>query len=312
MKRLTKLAVLGAAAVAAFGIASAEDFTAYLGIQTTNYTFRNSWEDTTYGIEGTDLPEGLTFDSGMIWWNDNDAEVLPCTFTNATIDGNGNYSVSVTGIDWSQANNDSGFNMLFVDTTIDYDGATYDYTPGYFSYMEVLFDGELVYQLDESELEDQSPDYLGLYTLEKSDANELTYCAYNVYGDGNTFDFASMPSEIVINFTVAGLDHDKEVEDVTLVGKEEETPADDADTTDDADTADDSASSDDASAEVTSAADDTASATATPAADSTSNSSSTTSTTDDSSNTGLIIGIVIAVVVVVAIVIVVASKKKKK
>jgi hypothetical protein len=240
MKRLTKLAVLGAAAIAAFGIASADGFTAYLGIQTTSYTFRDPWNSDAYGIEGTSLPDGLTsYDEGMIWWNGNDAEVLPCTFTNAEITGNGDYSVSVSGIDWSKANNDSGLNMLYVDTTIDYDGTTYDYTPGYFSHIQVLFDGDVVYELDESELEDQSPDYLGLYTLEKSDADVLTYCAYNCYGDGNTFDFSSMPSEITINFTVAGLDDSAAASDDTS----SDTAAAD-DTTADTTTSDDSSVAD--------------------------------------------------------------------
>jgi hypothetical protein len=210
MKISTKLVVLIATVIAAIGIASADEITAYLGLQTTWYSFRGPWYSQEYGINGYSLPYELeSYDDGIIYWGDKESAVLPCKFTNATITENGDYSVSVSGIDWSKANNDDGFNLIYIDTTIDYDSSNYDYSNGYISHVQVVFDGDIVYELNESEIEIDDV-RKGLYTLENTSADFLTYDVYTDYGDGNIFDFSSMPSEIIIYFTVEGINENND------------------------------------------------------------------------------------------------------
>ncbi len=120
-------AAIAAVAAAALSIgAAAESYNAYIGFQTTPYSFRNKPTEPTYGI-ATDY-----FNSVIVWggndpetfpeYEDNydydiDGYVLPATFTDAVIDKDGTYTVSVDGFNWA-LDGASAFNLLFVATDI--------------------------------------------------------------------------------------------------------------------------------------------------------------------------------------------------
>lgn len=120
-------AAIAAVAAAALSIgAAAESYNAYIGFQTTPYSFRNKPTEPTYGA-ATDY-----FNSVIVWggndpetfpeYEDNydydiDGYVLPATFTDAVIDKDGTYTVAVDGFDWA-LDGASAFNLLFVATDI--------------------------------------------------------------------------------------------------------------------------------------------------------------------------------------------------
>ena len=86
---------------------------AYIGIQTEVYTFRNGWSDGTYGAESE-------WFNTLIKWEDTDGDGKDdivdtgAAFTDAEITGDGDYSVKVSGYDFSADSN--ALNMLFIST----------------------------------------------------------------------------------------------------------------------------------------------------------------------------------------------------
>ena len=93
---------------------------AYIGIQTGVYTFRNSWDDGTYGKDSE-------WFNTLIRWEDtngdgeDDIVDTGATFTDAQIKEDGTYTVSVQGYDFSGDCDE--LNMLFVSTDLPYSGA---------------------------------------------------------------------------------------------------------------------------------------------------------------------------------------------
>lgn len=138
MKLRKVLSAVAAAAVAttAFAaVASAADNNAYIGFQTTQFSFRNSWDDGTYG-------KATAYHNSYIVWGKGDSPeetfpeyedyfdydingyALPASYTDAAITGDGTYKVTAEGLDWS-VTGDSDFNLVFVSTDIPMDaGAT--------------------------------------------------------------------------------------------------------------------------------------------------------------------------------------------
>lgn len=94
-------------------------YNAYIGIQTANYVFRNSWDDATYGKESGCFGE-MGFVDGSDW------VAMGGTFTDAVINGNGTYTVKVEGFDFNgntptelpMMGDDGSFNLLFVSTDL--------------------------------------------------------------------------------------------------------------------------------------------------------------------------------------------------
>lgn len=89
---------------------------AYIGIQTNAYTFRNSYSDASYGASTE------WFNTLIKWGEDADGdgkdEIIDtgAVFEDATIAGNGTYSVGVSGYDFST--DSEGLNMLFISTDL--------------------------------------------------------------------------------------------------------------------------------------------------------------------------------------------------
>ncbi len=91
---------------------------AYIGVQTNVYTFRNAYDDATYGASSE------WFDTLIKWGDTNndgkndDIIDTGATFTDASIKESGTYTVSVEGYDFSQ--DSDSLNMLFVSTDFPY------------------------------------------------------------------------------------------------------------------------------------------------------------------------------------------------
>ncbi len=135
MKMTKVLAVIASAAVAATAMATAASAASYKGnisFQTASYSFRNGWSEASYG-EATDY-----YNSYIVWGNtDTDPEtypqyednydydiagyVLPATYTDAAITGDGTYTISAE-VDWS-VTGDSAFNLIQISTDLPVDGS---------------------------------------------------------------------------------------------------------------------------------------------------------------------------------------------
>lgn len=193
MKFSKILGVASAAAVAATVAAipsSAEGTTyhAYLGIQSASYTFRNAWNEATYG-QGTQSDDGIVYFDTLTGWDGATAVDKGGDFTDAEITGDGTYTVSLSGdFDFGS---DETLNLLFVSTDIPIDsGAT-------ISDVKVSFDDNVKYTFDEAYLSPDEPTY-------------LQPMAINIWNDDlgkedGLFGYTMPSSSISIEFTVSGL-----------------------------------------------------------------------------------------------------------
>lgn len=88
-------------------------YNAYIGFQTPLYSFRNAFDDATYGRD-TD------YFSQVTGWEGSDAIVCDGTFTDAVIAGNGTYTVSVDGMNFpdTEFKDQEYMNLIFLSTDI--------------------------------------------------------------------------------------------------------------------------------------------------------------------------------------------------
>ncbi|MDE7294489.1 MAG: hypothetical protein K2N72_08705 [Oscillospiraceae bacterium] len=217
MKKSRIACALTAAAVAAsltaFSAVSAsaeETYNAYIGVQSASFTFRNAWNEGTYGKD-------IVADDGTVWfdqltgWDGPTALNKGGNFTDAVITGDGTYSVSVTDFDFGD---DETFNLLFISTDIPLDQ---DVT---FSDVKVILDGQTKYTFDEAYL---SPD-------------EATYYSpmmINIWNDDlgkqdGLFGYVMPEDSIEIQFTVSGLGAASAAPAETEAAAETEAPAETA------------------------------------------------------------------------------------
>lgn len=129
MKKSRMFAAASAAVVSAAALAvSASAYNAYIGLQTQNYSFRNDWTEASYG-------KATPYFNSWIVWGDGDSPeetfpqyednfdfdingyVLPATYTDATFDADGTYTVKASGIDWG-LKNETDFNLVFISTDL--------------------------------------------------------------------------------------------------------------------------------------------------------------------------------------------------
>ena len=129
MRKSRMIAAIAASAVAASALAvSAGAYNAYIGCQTTTYSFRNNWTEANYGASTP------YFNSWIVWGNsDTDPEtypeyednydydisgyVLPAAYTDVSFDADGTYTVKASGIDWG-LKGETDFNLVFVSTDL--------------------------------------------------------------------------------------------------------------------------------------------------------------------------------------------------
>ncbi|MBQ8176294.1 MAG: hypothetical protein IJ035_04570 [Oscillospiraceae bacterium] len=192
MKKSRIISAIAAAAVAATTFVSmaipasaADTYNAYIGVQTQNFTFRNAWNEGTYG-------KGITADDGTVWfdqltgWDGPTALDKGGDFTDVQITGDGTYKVGVTNFDFGS---DEYLNLLFVSTDIPADsGVT-------ISDVKVIMDGQTKYTFDEAFL---SPD----------ETAYLQPMAINIWnedlgGQDGLFGYVMPTSSVEIEFTVS-------------------------------------------------------------------------------------------------------------
>lgn len=152
---------------------------AYIGVQTEIYTFRNACSDAQYGKD-------TEYFNTLIKWDEND-EIIDtgATFTDAIIDKDGTYTVSVDGYDFSSDSNK--FNMLFVSTDFEFSNS-----------IEIT---DVVITCDDKEIPITNP-------LVIADDQGNTYLELiNVYNtDLSLFDYTMPTNNLSITFTISGID----------------------------------------------------------------------------------------------------------
>lgn len=144
------VAALAVSALAAIPSSAEGGYHAYLGIQSASYTFRNAWNDGTYG-KGVVADDGMVFFDQLTGWDGATPLNKGGDFTDVEITGDGTYSVSVTNFDFGE---DESLNLLFVSTDIPLDaGIT-------ISDVKVVMDGNTKYTFDEAFLSPDEKEYV--------------------------------------------------------------------------------------------------------------------------------------------------------
>lgn len=176
-------------------------YNAYIGFQSPSYSFRNAFDDATYGRD-TEYFNQITG-----WDASNNAVVIPGTLTDTVIDGNGTYTISATGIEFAADDfaSQDYMNLIFISTDIPNTGAIT------ISDIKLNINGR-----DVSTNPIVSPDSV----------DYLNMLIQNIWNDDvATIGYYDVPvTDINITFTVSGFNYDNP--DAT--GDVDAAPADDA------------------------------------------------------------------------------------
>ncbi len=176
-------------------------YNAYIGIQSANYSFRNAFNEPTYGM-GTEYFNQITG-----WDASNNAVVREGTITDAEIAGNGTYTVSIKGLDF--ADGSETLNLLFLSTDIPLEsGVT-------ISDVNIRIGGKSVYDFEEAFLDPDDDEFLkplfiNIWNKELTAENEFAYTL-------------SAGMDVEITFTVSGFAYDNPnavAEETTTVAPE--------------------------------------------------------------------------------------------
>lgn len=150
---------------------------AYIGLQTKVYTFRNAYSDAQYGADSE------YFNTLIKWGEDDQIIDTGATFTDATITGDGTYSVSVSGYDFS-ADSD-GLNMLFLSTD--------------FPYFNTTRISDVVVKCDDTEYPIAKPSVMA------DDQGNMYVELVNIYNTSLApLDYTMPKDSITITFTISG------------------------------------------------------------------------------------------------------------
>lgn len=193
MKKSRILSAIAAAAIAATTFVSmavpasaADSYHAYLGVQEpTGWSFRNAWNDPTYGLGATG-EDGMVYFDQVTGWDGSTALDKGGEFTDAEITGDGTYKVSLTGdFDFGAA---EVFSVLFVSTDIPLDAGVS------VTDVKVIMDGQTKYTFDEAFLSPDDKEYVNILCINQwnSDIAEL-------------FGYVMPTSSVEIEFTVSGI-----------------------------------------------------------------------------------------------------------
>ncbi len=176
------------------------EYNGYLCFQTPSYSFRNACDDESYGLNGGSNTGDIDY-SVIHAWSGSDLVSAPGTFSDAAITGDGTYTASVSGLNWSDdefGSNDC-YNLIFLSTDIPVDALNYDLT---ITIDEFSVGGEAV-ELDENMI---------LNNWEYVDPEDelttgLQISIQNIYDDNKSIGaYDVTASEMSITFTVSGLD----------------------------------------------------------------------------------------------------------
>ncbi|MBP3578716.1 MAG: hypothetical protein J6K15_11440 [Lachnospiraceae bacterium] len=166
-------------------------YNAYVGIQSGMYTFRNAWDDATYGRDTN--PDAF----GQMSFIEADQSMTKKagTFKDAVIAGNGTYTLEINDLAWDDGS--EALNLLFVSTDIPKSGEIV------FSNVKVDFDGKNVMEFAEGFLDGDSKEVIKLLFINIWN-KDLT----------NSYNMAGMlpKSNVKITFDVSGFNYDKAAE----------------------------------------------------------------------------------------------------
>ncbi len=187
-------AVTAAAAVSATLAATASAYNAYIQWQTTPYSFRNDWTEASYGAATPYFDYAIVWGSGdapeetfpeyadNFDWDIN-GYTLPVEYTDATVDGDGTYTVAMDGFDWS-VDGASAFNTLGVSTDIPAGAAT-------ITSLDIIVDGNVTATIANPAVE--GDEYIKINAI-------------NIWNtDVPTYSGAYPTDSIAVAFTVEGL-----------------------------------------------------------------------------------------------------------
>lgn len=160
-------------------------YNAYLGLQTPVYSFRNAFDDATYGRD-------TEYFNQMTGWDGNDPVKKDGTFTDAVIAGNGTYTVSVSGLALDgEFDSQDYFNLIFISTDIPNTGEIT------ISDIALNIDGRNV-QINP--------------ILSPDSVNYVNMLIQNIWNDevATIGYYAVPPKDITVTFTVSGFAYDNE------------------------------------------------------------------------------------------------------
>jgi hypothetical protein len=186
---------------------------AYIGFQTPKYSFRNSWSgDSGYGHDTDEFNQ-------VTGWDSNSEEiVVPGTFQDVEIAGNGTYTVSVTGLEFPDGEFDSQeyMNLIFFSTDIPVNDTIQ------FSDVTLKVDGSTVSSTS-PKVNPEAVNYLEVQVQStySEDENLKTIGYYNAAG----------MSEMSITFTVSGFNYDNPDATIDEATEATSTDTDEATTT---------------------------------------------------------------------------------
>jgi len=165
---------------------------AYIGFQTPKFSFRNAFDDATYG---RDVAGDVDWFNQVTGWDGNDPITIPGTFTDAEIAGNGTYTVSADGLEFPDGEfaDQEFMNLIFLSTDIPNTGEIT------ISDIKLTINGSSVDLGAGPIVSPDSVDYINmlLQNIWNDDVKELGY-------------YAVPPTSMSITFTVSGFNYDAE------------------------------------------------------------------------------------------------------
>jgi hypothetical protein len=184
-------------------------YSAYMGFQTdtTLWIFRNAYDDASYGFGTPQFTHGLCSVSGT------ETTEYDGTFTDATVDGDGTYTVTLENPDLQD---ETHISLLFVSTNIPLSDSIK------VTNVKVKFDGSTKYTFDEAILDPESEEYVKIL------------CQNNWNNDVKELFGYPMPfSKCEVQFTIEGLGYEGTQPTVAPTAAAAATPTTAADTTND-------------------------------------------------------------------------------
>ena len=160
-------------------------YNAYLGLQTPTFTFRNAFDDATYGRD-------TEYFNQMTGWEGNDAVKREGTFTDAVIAGNGTYTVSANGLVLDgDFDSQDYFNLIFIST-------------------DIPNTGEIT--ISDIKLNVDGRDVQIAPILSPDSVNYVNMLIQNIWNDevATIGYYAVPPKEVSVTFTVSGFAYDNE------------------------------------------------------------------------------------------------------
>ncbi|MBD5482021.1 MAG: hypothetical protein HDR15_05745 [Lachnospiraceae bacterium] len=169
-------------------------YNAYIGFQTPKYSFRNAWDDGSYG---RDVAGDMDYFNQVTGWDGNDAVVLPGTLTDAVIAGNGTYTVSVDGLSFPDGEfaDQEYMNLIFLST-------------------DIPNTGEITISDVQLKVNGSSVDLMNGPIISPDSELYLNMLLQNIWNDevGEIGYYAVPPTSMSITFTVSGFNYDAEAQ----------------------------------------------------------------------------------------------------